>query len=160
MQQHVRRARRVRAREVADDRVEAERRLDRGGLEPAIEHLARALGEEVEHVALPRAGRARGSACATFQRVEHRADAAADVGRRLEHELAQHVGDAIEHRVVARQALGVARENLRDLGLRRREPAADLEISAVGQRQEIRERPLDDREPVLARAAGRGSPWD
>ncbi len=51
VQQHVRRARRVRAREVADDRVEAERRLDRVGLEPAVEHVARALGEQVEHVA-------------------------------------------------------------------------------------------------------------
>ncbi len=51
MQQHVRRARRVRTREIADDRVEAERRLDRVGLEPAIEDVAGALGEQVEQVA-------------------------------------------------------------------------------------------------------------
>jgi hypothetical protein len=36
--------------------------------------------------------------------------------------------------------------------LRRREPAADLQVFAVGQRQEIRERPLDDPQAVLGQA--------
>ncbi len=66
VQQHVGRARRVRAREVADDGVEAERGLDRRRLEPAIEHVAGALGEQVEHVAPPGERRAREIAARLF----------------------------------------------------------------------------------------------
>ncbi len=51
MQQHVCRSRRVGAREVADDGVEAESGLDRRRREPAIEEVARAFREEVEQVA-------------------------------------------------------------------------------------------------------------
>ena len=140
MQQHVRRARRIRARVVADDGVEAERRLDRRRLEPAIEHFARALGEEIEHVALPREVE-RAEALRDLPCVEHRADPASDGRRRREHELAQHVGDAIEHRVIVGQPQRVALRIRGDRRLRGRESAADLEISAVRQRQEIRERP-------------------
>src|SRR6478736_5432204 len=52
MQQHVRGSRRVGALEIADDRIEPERRLDRVGLEPAVQDFAGALGKQVEHVAL------------------------------------------------------------------------------------------------------------
>ena len=50
VQQHISRARRIRAGEVADNGVKAEHRLDRIGLEPRIEHVARkhGLGAEVE----------------------------------------------------------------------------------------------------------------
>ena len=132
MQQHVRRPGRVGTREVADDRVEAERRLDRRRLEPAVEHVARALREEVEHVApLREVERRTKAACATFHAssIAPRSRARRrDVRRRREQQLAQHVGDAVEHRVVRGQPLGVARANARDLRLRRREPAADLEV--------------------------------
>jgi hypothetical protein len=74
MQQHVRRARRIRARVIADHRVESECRLDRRRLEPAIEHLARALREKIQHVAL--SGEIeRAEALRDFPRLEHRADA-------------------------------------------------------------------------------------
>src|SRR3546814_4809144 len=46
-------ARRVGARVIADHRVETEGGLDRLALEPAVEHRARRLGEQVEHIALP-----------------------------------------------------------------------------------------------------------
>ena len=159
MQQHVRRARRVRAREIADDRIEAERRLDRPGLEPAIEHVARALREQIEHVALP-GEIERAKALRDLPRIEQRVHASADVRRRREEKIAQHVGDAIEHRVIVGQPLGVAPRIFRDLRLRRVEPAAHLEIPAVRQRQKIRERARDDRKPVLDELASRGSPWD
>ena len=42
------------------------------------------------------------------QRFEQRADAAADGRRRREHELAQHVGDAIQHRVIRGECRGIA----------------------------------------------------
>ncbi len=152
VQQHIGGSRGVGAREIADDRVEAERRLDRRRLEPAVEHVAGALGEEVEHVAA--AGQVeRAKTPRELQGVEP----ARDVGefsrserrRRREQQLAQHVGHTIEHRVVRGQGIRVAAREFRDLGLRRREPAADLEVAALGQRQEIRHRAQHDLEPVL-----------
>ena len=58
VQQHVGRARRIRAREVAHHAVEAEAGLDRLGIEPAVQPVARGHREEVEHVA-PRVHRQR-----------------------------------------------------------------------------------------------------
>ena len=52
VQQHVGRARMVGAGVVADHRVEAERRLDRLGLEPVLQPLGRAAREQPEQVAL------------------------------------------------------------------------------------------------------------
>ena len=52
MQQHVGRARRVGARVVADDAVEAIDGLDRIALEPAVEIVAGRVGEEIEQFAL------------------------------------------------------------------------------------------------------------
>ena len=75
MQQHVRRTGRIGARVIADDGVEAEGGLDRAGLEPPIEHLAGALREEVQYVALPREVE-RAEALGDLPRVEHRSDPA------------------------------------------------------------------------------------
>ena len=52
VQQHIGRARRIGAGIVADDGVEAEHRLDRIALEPAVEIVAGRLGEQVEQRAL------------------------------------------------------------------------------------------------------------
>ena len=52
MQQHIGRARRVGARVIADDAVEAVGRLDRIALEPAVEIVAGRIGEEIEQFAL------------------------------------------------------------------------------------------------------------
>ena len=51
MQQHIGGARRVGARIIADDGIEAESRLDRRALEPMIEIIASGGGEDFEHVA-------------------------------------------------------------------------------------------------------------
>ena len=48
MQQHVSGARRVRARQIADHRIEAEHGFDRIGLEPAIEHVAGRFAQEAK----------------------------------------------------------------------------------------------------------------
>ena len=48
MQQHIGGARRVRARQIADHRIEAEHGLDRIGIEPAVEHLAGRFAQEAE----------------------------------------------------------------------------------------------------------------
>ena len=52
VQQHIGGARVERAGVVADHRVETERRLDRFGLEPVVEPVGRAAGEQPEQVAL------------------------------------------------------------------------------------------------------------
>ncbi len=55
---------------------------------------------------------------AELHRAHEVGDAAADVRRRLQHDLAQHVGDALDAREVLGQALRVARRELRHLALR------------------------------------------
>jgi hypothetical protein len=66
-----------------------------------------------------------------FPRVEKRLHASAHVRRCREQKVAQHVGDAIEHRVVSGSARRRARI-FRDFRLRGVEPAADLEIPPSG----------------------------
>ena len=70
----------------------------------------------------------------------------ARLGGVFERERAQNVGQALEPRLVGVEPLGVAGGELGDLGFRA--PRPDLEIAPVGQGQEIRQRALDDAEPV------------
>src|SRR3546814_15946923 len=79
-------ARRVGARVIADHRVETEGGLDRLALEPAVEHRARRLGEQVEHIALP--FEAEGGETPSLPRaVEQRAQPPPDVRRHAQREL-------------------------------------------------------------------------
>ena len=158
MQQHVRGARRVGAREIADDRVESEDGLDRLAREPAIENVAGAFREEVDEVAAL-GQRQRAQLPAGPHQIEQRRDilrgSRPDIRRRHAQHAAQHRGDAIEHRVIRGQRLGIAARKLRHLRLRRRDAAADLQIFAIGQRQEVGERPRANgktmlREPEIA----------
>ena len=48
VQQHVRGTCAVRAREIADDRIEAKERLDRIGLEPPVEHVACGTAQQMQ----------------------------------------------------------------------------------------------------------------
>src|SRR4029079_10144227 len=92
MQQHVRGSGRVGTLEIPDHRVETERRLDRRRLEPAVQDLARALGEKIHD------GPARGEiesaeAPRQLHDIEHRDKVVAPVahiGWRDVHELPQH----------------------------------------------------------------------
>ena len=73
-----------------------------------------------------------------------------DIGWRAHHQLAQHVHDPIEHRVVIRQALRIAGRPLRDFRLR--VLTAETERAPVGQRQEVCVRSLGDAQAVLVQA--------
>src|SRR6202165_5831394 len=164
MQQHVARAGRIGAGEIADDRIEAQRGLDRFGLEPAIEDLTGALGEQVQHIATLRHAQTL-EAPANLPCLEKIVNAAAHVGWSLEQQFAQHVRDAIEHRVILRKDVRVPGRESRDLGLRRREASdgvatriairtsdgssADLQITLRRQGKEVRQRALDDSKTVF-----------
>ena len=142
VQQHVGRPGRVGARVVADHGVEAEGGLDRLALEPAVEEGARGFREQVEHVALALERQFRHAP--TLQRGRHqRPQPLARVRRRLQRERAQHVGHGIERRMVRGQDRGVVRREAAEFRLRALEPSAELQIAAVGLRQEVRDRPLD-----------------
>src|SRR3546814_21370 len=87
-------ARRVGARVIADHRVETEGGLDRLALEPAVEHRARRLGEQVEHIALP--FEAEGGETPSLPRaVEQRAQPLPDVRRHAQREIAEQFGDMV-----------------------------------------------------------------
>ena len=143
VEQHIGRSRRIGAGIVADHRIEAERGLHRRALEPLAEELARRFGEQLEHVALHVARQPREQPPGG-QRLDQTGEAAADIGRRPQRQVAQHIGHPVEHRVIARQRLGIALREARELGLRPLEPPAQDQMVALGQRQEIGNGPLDD----------------
>ncbi len=87
MQQHVGRSRRVRARIVADHRIEAEDGLDRFRFEPGVEKVGGAAAEQREQIALCRAWQPPQLA-AVAGGAEKRGEAAARRGRRGEREFA------------------------------------------------------------------------
>ncbi len=152
MQQHVGRAGRVRGREVADDRVPAERGLDDVGLEPVVQQFTGAFGQQLDQVAPPahvQALQAPRDIGAGEPVGEH--EPVADVRWRAVHQFTQHRDDAVEHRGVVRQPLRIPLTEARDLGLCRREPAAQSQRIAVGERQEVRKRPLDDPQAVFGK---------
>ena len=151
MQQHVGRARRVGARVVADDAVPAVHRLDRIALEPGVEIVAGRIGEEIEQLALhveAETAQPVGDAAGLDEFRDGRERMALDhVRRRFERERAQHVGHALEPRLIGVEPLGIARGKLRDFLVRL--AAACLEVAPVIERQEIRDVPLDDAQAVL-----------
>ena len=81
--------------EVADDGIEAEASLDRFGLEPALQPIARAHREQIQDIA-PGLHVHRPEPLRRFPRLQQVVDAAADIGRRLQHQFAQQVGDAFQ----------------------------------------------------------------
>ena len=124
-----------------DDAVEAEDRLDRIALEPLVENVAGRAGEDFEQVALPFEPE-RTQAVSDLGGIEERAEIGGEplpcrqIGRRLERERAQNVGQALEPRLIGVEPLGVAGGEFGDFGLGA--PRRDLQIAPVGQGQEIR----------------------
>ncbi len=143
-------ARRVGAGVVADDGVEAERALDEVVLEPAVEEIARALDEQVHHVAL-RLDVEAGQPPPLRRGGEQRAQAAAGVRRGLQRQVAEDVGDALERRLVPREGLGVLGREAGELGLRARRAAAQFQVAAVV-RQEVGDRPRQHPPAALVQA--------
>ncbi len=147
MEQHVRRARRRRRGVSADDAVERERRLDGLVLEPLAEEIRGALREEIGDEPLilerqPEHARAEPRALEGF---EH---AAARVGRRPEHEIAQHGRRPFERRIVGGQTLGISRRELGNRPLPRREPVGHEQCAPRVDRPEVGGRSLHDPETV------------
>ena len=159
MQEHVAGSRRIGAGVGSDDPVEAEDRLDRIALEPLVEDIAGRAGEELDEIALPFEPE-RAQAVADLGGFEEAHEAGGEalsgrqIGRRLERERAQDVGQALEPRLVGVEPLGVAGGEFGDL--RFGAPGRDLEIAPVGQGQEVRQRTLDDAEPVAREGRDRG----
>ena len=150
MQQHVGRARRIRARVVADDAVEAVHRLERLALEPVIQIVAGGHREQRQQLA-PRAHVEPPQAAADARRAhqlrQRRAPAAFEhVRRRGQRQLPQHVRDGLEPLGVFGQAGRIARREARHLRLRA--ALAGEQIAAVGGRQEVGAAPLDDAQAV------------
>ena len=146
VQQHIGRPGRVGTGVVAHHAVETIGGLDRIGLEPAVQDVARRLGEQVQQLALARQrqlAHAVAEAAGLEQLGQRGQPAALDaVRRRLQHQFAQQVGRAVQVAVVVVQAPGVA---LGEPGHFKSGPAgANLQVAAVVKRQEIGKRALDD----------------
>jgi len=129
-----------------DLRVEPERRLDRIAFNQYVEQVARAAGHELPQVALRGAGEPGElspnlSACSQSRQPPPRLAA-------FEDEIAQRIGRGFDRAVVVGQALSVAREN-RASSLCVSRASSQPERTAVGQRQEIRERAFDDPRAVI-----------
>ncbi len=152
MQQHIGRAGRVGAAEIADDAVPAERRLDRIALEGAVEIIAGRHGEQIEQFALQIDAQgphpvAEAGRLDHFGQGVHPAAAAGDVRRRAQHQLAQNVGDRLRAGVVDIEHLGVLGREFSDFLLG--DTAAGAQGPAIGQRDEIGDLALDHLEAVL-----------
>ena len=154
MQQHIARAGCIGAGVSPDDSVKAEDRLDGVALEPLVEHIAGGAGEKFEEIPLPFEVE-RAQAVPDFGGVDEGAKTGGEplscrqIGRRIERKRTQNVGYAFEARLVCREPLGVAGGELGDVAFRA--PGRDFQIASVGQGQEIRQRALDDAEPVAVK---------
>src|SRR3546814_1718449 len=110
--------------------------------EPAAQHRARRLGEQVEHVALLFEVERR-EAPPLPRAVDQRAQPFADIGWDAKREVAKQFGDPLERVVIGGQHLGIAGAELAKFGLCAFEPAAELQITAILLRQEVADRPLE-----------------
>src|SRR5580704_16538328 len=146
VQENVARARRVGARIIADDTVEAESGLDRRAFEPTVEEIAGGSREEVEQIPLqvePESSNSFGYP-AGLEKFGDRAEWAAldDIWRRFEHAGTQDVGDGRQASLIIVKTLCIPRREFRDLSFRA--AAADLQKASVAQRKEVRDRAVDD----------------
>ena len=124
-----------------------------------VEDIAGRAGEELDEIALPFEPERTQAVCdlGGFEEARETGGEALSgrqVGRGLERKRAQNVGQALEPRLVGVEPLGVAGGEFRDL--RFGAPRRDLEEAPVGQGQEIRQRTLDDAEPVARGGRDRG----
>ena len=78
--------------------------------------------------------------------------AVAQIGRGLLGQAAQHVADLVKHGVIGRQRFGVAIGELGEFGLGALQPAAQLQVAGLVDRQEVGDRPLDNAQAVAVQA--------
>ena len=118
VQEHVGGACRVGTRVVADHAVETIGGFDRRALEPRVEIISRRFDEQIQQFAPHRQVQLRdpfGLARAAQQFGQRlQPSAGGDIRRRLQHQIAQDVGNHVETLAVSAQALGIARGELRN----------------------------------------------
>ena len=150
MQENIGGARRVGARIVADDAVEAESGFDRRALEPAVEEVTGGGGEKIEKIPLQIESEGANSVAhpaGLDQFGDGRERRSLDnVRRRLEDNGAQHIGNRRQACLIIVQSIGIPRREFRDLsfGL----AAADLQEASIIQWQKVGDRTLDDAQPM------------
>ena len=87
-------------------------------------------------------------------RQRHAPAAVDDVGRRLQHQIAQQVGDDVEFLRIRVQPVRVLARELRDFRLR--SAGADAQVAAILRRQKVRDLAFDDAQAVARADRGRG----
>ena len=146
VQENIGRARRVGARIIADDAVEAEGGLDRRALEPAVEKITGGGGEKIEKFPLQIESEGANSVAhpADLDQFGDRRERGSldNVRRRLEDDGAQHIGDRRQACLIIVQTIRIPRREFRDLSFRL--AAADLQEASVIQWQKVGDRTLDD----------------
>ncbi|MNV30880.1 hypothetical protein D3C71_1221670 [compost metagenome] len=139
VQQHIGRARGIRTGVVAHHPVEAEQGLDRLALEPAVQVLGRRDREQVQQLLAQRRRQCVQAPaelpCPPQLRQHLQPVPVGDVGRRLQGNRAQHVGEHLQALLIPRQLLRVARREALQLGLGQR--AAGQQVLAARQGQEV-----------------------
>ena len=150
MEEHVCRARMVRACIGANDRVEAKNGADGLPFEPAVQEVGRAPAHERKQVTARIPVEARGKA-ARPQDAERVHGAAAQGGRALEREFPKESGNSLQHPRVRGVALRVGPGETGELRLRDGEAPADAQEAPVFHGQEVRAGSLQDPKPVLGK---------
>ena len=154
MQQHIGGSRRIGAGIVPHDGVEAEPGLQRLAFEPAFEIVGGRFGEQIEERGqIFRGQSAKPVAQAPgFQYFTQgsRIEAAAEIRRRLQDELAQHIGVGVELPAEGAIAGGVGRAELRDVafGL----PFGSEKVPAIRRGEEVLRATLDNLQSMIVQA--------
>jgi len=94
MQQNIGSAGCIRTGKIADDGVKTECGLDRRRFKPRIKQITGAFGEQIQYVAA-RCHVELFEAARGLERGKKITDTAADIGRRFQCQIAQHVGEAV-----------------------------------------------------------------
>ena len=151
MQHHIGRAGRVGTRVIADDGVESEQRLDQIVLEAIVQHFAGRTREQIEQAAVllqrKPAQDVRGSECIEGLTDRAGAEPLDNVGRRAQHELAQHVGNRLKFARERVDTIGIAFAELCNRSMSA--AFACQQIAAVGGGQEILRAAFDDPQAVI-----------
>jgi hypothetical protein len=143
MEQHESGARVVGAHHVADDALEAEDALDRLALEPAVQIVADAHGHDLGQGRLAPAVHFA-QAVAQLHGAPEILESTAQVGRRLQHQVAHHRGHLGDLLVVGSVSLGILGRELGDLAPGRGRVTTDQHVPTLGQGREGPGRPVED----------------
>ncbi len=151
MQQHIGGAGRVRTAIGPDHAVESEQGLDRVAFEPAVQPFPGRASEQIDQIALggpvqrldAQAQRPGGQSGAEAGQPQTRGQ----IGRGLQHLIAQHIGDRVQPAAIVIQPGGISRREPGHLP-RSQAPLAYRQAVAVRQGQEVRHAALDHAQAV------------